>query len=63
MDWTHELLGAGLILVVSGRDSPPDIQAALEAGGDDFLSKPLSSDKLKECLRVLHGESELSAYE
>ena len=41
------------ILVISGRSEPDDIQAALKAGADDYLSKPVDEQRLHERLIVL----------
>jgi len=42
--------GQSIILVISGSNTPKNIQAAMEAGADDFLSKPVSPELLSERL-------------
>lgn len=37
------------IIVTSGRDFPADRKAALEAGADDYLTKPISLARLTRC--------------
>jgi len=36
-----------MILVITGRDEPEDLQTALEAGANDYLIKPVSMQQLK----------------
>lgn len=43
------------VIVISGRDFQPDRQAALEAGADDYLTKPLEPSRL---LAILAGPSQ-----
>ena len=40
------------ILLVTGRDDPADLEQALEAGANDYLTKPLDSDRLNVRLSV-----------
>ena len=35
-----------VILIVTGRDQPEDLQLVLEAGADDYIAKPVSLDQL-----------------
>jgi two-component system cell cycle response regulator DivK len=44
----HRLIGKVPIIFLSGRAEPIQRQAALSAGGDDFLVKPIDVDKLLE---------------
>jgi DNA-binding response OmpR family regulator len=41
------------IVVVSARDGAPDVVAALEAGADDYVTKPFDVDELKARLKAL----------
>src|SRR5512135_125516 len=36
----------GLIVVLTGRDQPEDLQAVLDAGADDYLTKPVELARL-----------------
>lgn len=51
------------IVLLTGRDQKEDKLQALEAGADDFLTKPLDIAELKACLhtaqRILQAESRL----
>ncbi len=51
------------IVLLTGRDQKEDKLAALEAGADDFLTKPLDIAELKACLhsaqRILSAEARL----
>jgi len=47
-----------MILIITDRDTPEDIQAALEAGADNYLVKPVSMESLK--LRLMTLERELN---
>ena len=40
------------LLVVTGRDAPEDVEAALEAGADDYLMKPLDPAGLMARLAI-----------
>ena len=42
-----------MILVVTGRDSPEDLQAVLDAGADDYLTKPVSQEMLNIRLTII----------
>ena len=41
-----------VILMITARDQPEDLQAALEAGADDYLTKPFSLPHLKVRLAI-----------
>jgi PAS domain S-box-containing protein len=45
-----------LILVVTGRDHLEDVQAALEAGADDYLNKPINRKMLEVRLAVIERQ-------
>jgi DNA-binding response OmpR family regulator len=45
------------ILMLTARDSVPDIVRGLDAGADDYLTKPFSFDVLKARLRVIARRS------
>ncbi len=47
-----------IILVVSARDAPEDIRAAMEAGADDFLSKPVNSERFNGRIKLLAQQLE-----
>jgi len=42
-----------IVLVVTARDAPADLQAALDAGADDYLIKPVSMQLLKVRLTII----------
>jgi CheY-like chemotaxis protein len=42
-----------IILIVSGSSTPENIQAAINAGADEFLSKPVNSTLIWECVTNL----------
>ncbi|MEP6618779.1 MAG: response regulator transcription factor [bacterium] len=41
------------VLVLTGRADPQDVVVALDAGADDYVTKPFSSDVLKARVRAL----------
>ena len=41
-----------LVVVLTSRDQPDDLQAVLEAGADDYLSKPVDSARLNVRLTI-----------
>ncbi|QDT39313.1 response regulator [Stratiformator vulcanicus] len=43
------------ILMITALDEPGDIDKAVEAGCDDFLTKPINSMELKICVESLLG--------
>ncbi len=45
-----------MILVVTGRDNPDDLHNALEAGANDYLSKPVSLGQLKVRLFIIEQQ-------
>jgi DNA-binding response OmpR family regulator len=40
------------ILVVTGRDKPADLEAVLDAGADDYVTKPTTGQRLRARLRI-----------
>jgi len=49
------------LLVVTGRDAPEDVQAALEAGADDYMMKPLDPAGLMARLAIAERRIALDA--
>lgn len=45
-----------MILIVTARDAAEDLQAALDAGADDYLIKPVAMDVLKVRLTIIERE-------
>ncbi len=50
-----------VILVISGSDMPEDVQAAYAAGANEFLSKPVNPERLRERLAVYHQQHTMEA--
>jgi diguanylate cyclase (GGDEF)-like protein len=50
-----------VILVVTGRGEPDDLAAILDAGADDYLTKPFSADLLQIRLTVAERQVDLLA--
>jgi two-component system chemotaxis response regulator CheY len=48
----HEFDAVKLMMVTT-KNTPERIQAALEAGADDFLMKPVTKESLEEKLQIL----------
>lgn len=48
------------VLVVTVRDASEDLTAVLDAGADDYLSKPVTPDNLKARLRIAERRIEVS---
>ncbi len=48
----HDLKNIPLIFI-SGRDSPDDIKRGFAVGADDYITKPISNDKVKKTIRTL----------
>lgn len=40
------------VLVLTGRDKPADLEAALDAGADDYVTKPVTGQRLVARLRI-----------
>lgn len=49
------------ILVVTARDKSEDLTAVLDAGADDYMSKPVTPDNLQARLRIAERRIEVSA--
>ena len=49
------------ILVVTARDRTEDLTAVLDAGADDYMSKPVTPDNLLARLRIAERRIEVSA--
>ena len=49
------------ILVVTGRDKAADLEAVLEAGADDYLSKPTTGQRLVARMRIAERRMALDA--
>ncbi len=45
-----------VILVITARDAPEDLQAVLDAGADDYLLKPVSRDLLNVRLTIIERQ-------
>jgi DNA-binding response OmpR family regulator len=48
------------ILVITGRDRSEDLTAVLDAGADDYMSKPVTPDNLNARLRIAERRIEVS---
>jgi len=55
--WSDETF----ILVVTARDRTEDLTAVLDAGADDYMSKPVTPDNLQARLRIAERRIELNA--
>mgnify|MGYP001579652772 CR=1 FL=1 len=53
-------IGDPFMLVVTGRDSREDLRKALDAGADDYLTKPVSADELAARLRIAERRIEIT---
>ncbi len=51
---------APFILVVTARDKTEDLTAVLDAGADDYMSKPVTPDNLRARLRIAERRIEVS---
>ena len=49
------------VLIVTARDSSEDLTAVLDAGADDYKSKPVTPDNLQARLRIAERRIEVSA--
>lgn len=54
-------LGDPFLLVVTGRDGKDDLLAALDAGADDYITKPVTPDELAARLRIAERRIEITA--
>jgi DNA-binding response OmpR family regulator len=53
-------LGDPFLLVVTGRDGKDDLLAALDAGADDYITKPVGRDELAARLRIAERRIEIT---
>ena len=53
-------LGDPFLLVVTGRDGKDDLLAALDAGADDYITKPVGPDELAARLRIAERRIEIT---
>lgn len=49
------------ILIITSRDRTEDLTEALDAGADDYMSKPVTPDNLRARLRIAERRIEMSA--
>jgi DNA-binding response OmpR family regulator len=49
------------VLIVTARDTTEDLTAVLDAGADDYMSKPVTPDNLQARLRIAERRIEVSA--
>ncbi len=56
----HEAGDTTFVLVVTVRDASEDLTAVLDAGADDYMSKPVTPDNLKARLRIAERRIEVS---
>lgn len=54
----HPLGDRTVVLVVTGRDEPEDLEEVLRAGADDYMSKPIDVGLMNVRLAVAEKESE-----
>src|SRR6185369_15992313 len=53
-------LGEPFLLVVTGRDKHEDLLKALDAGADDYVTKPVTADELAARLRIAERRIEIT---
>ena len=53
-------IGDPFLLVVTGRGKPDDLLKALDAGADDYLTKPVTPDELVARLRIAERRIEIT---
>jgi DNA-binding response OmpR family regulator len=56
----HEAGDTTFVLVVTVRDASEDLTAVLDAGADDYMSKPVTPDNLKARLRIAGRQIEVA---
>lgn len=56
----HEAGDTTFVLVVTVRDAFDDLTSVLDAGADDYMSKPVTPDNLKARLRIAERRIEVS---
>jgi DNA-binding response OmpR family regulator len=57
---SHPESDTTFVLVVTVRDTADDLTAVLDAGADDYMSKPVTPDNLKARLRIAERRIQLS---
>lgn len=62
LQWIRQRLGALPVLILTARDGVEDRVLGLNAGADDYLTKPFSSDELAARLAAMLRRARLPAF-